>query len=432
MAKLTPGQEGAGAGRGPLELPPVDGPCWTSARLAISREWVAFKKAGRVPWNVIPYATISALRPAAAGGGVAVGWADGPGVVIGKTVLGSPEACRLLAAGLSTNPAVAPAVGELLQPYLEADRLKRDSPGRRHTLDRSGTTHTFRFHRGRHLSFGILALVSGAACLAIAAAPGTGAWWGEVLFLVIFGLALVWLGVRQFWVGVQISAGKVAIRNSWRTRTVDASEIRAITLRPHVIGEGNRWVPRVELTGGREVWIENFDCGPEKRPAKPELVAAVGEVRALLRGRADNISPPESRPVHQDGGQPQDRVPGRTQAAAVREQNKQELVQALLDQGYMKSPRSDVYFLIRNPDFRVKFGKTVVRFEVRSEEGGGRPWKLGVSYLLTRERAAALRLIRNPPLMVKTSLMAHAKAYGTVNTGRRTKRLVSRNADLER
>jgi hypothetical protein len=48
MTKLTPEQDADGSGT-MLELPPVDGPCWTSDRLAISREWFAFKDTARRP-----------------------------------------------------------------------------------------------------------------------------------------------------------------------------------------------------------------------------------------------------------------------------------------------------------------------------------------------------------------------------------------------
>jgi hypothetical protein len=300
-AKLMPEQEGADADRSPLELPRVDGQCWTSDRLAISREWIAFKEVtGKVPWNVIRYAAVLSVRPAAFSG-MAVSRTDGIGVVIGETVLGSLEACSLLVAGMSTNPAVASAASDLLRPYLEAARLERDSSlALRHTVDRSGTTHTFCFHRGRHLIAGIVCVVFGAAFLAMEVADprGRGAWRDVVL--VIFGLALVWMGIRQFRVGVQISGAKLTIRNDYRTRTVVASEIRAITLEPYAFGEVAKcWVPRVELTDGSSVWIDNFDCGPARRPPRPELAATVDEVRMLLWVRADDVSTPESR---QPGG----------------------------------------------------------------------------------------------------------------------------------
>ena len=108
-------------GRSPFELPLVDGPSWASDRLAISREWVAFKDvvAGEVPWNVIPYTAVSSVLPVT-GGGIVIRRADGLGVMIDQTVLASAEVRSLLTEGLSTHPALAPAAAELLQPHLEA------------------------------------------------------------------------------------------------------------------------------------------------------------------------------------------------------------------------------------------------------------------------------------------------------------------------
>ncbi len=145
----------AGPGQDPLALPPTGGQPWTGNRLAISREWVAYKDVtGPVPWNVIPYAAVSSVRPAP-GGGITIRQSDGLGVVVGKKVLASPEAADLLAEGLGTNTAVAPAAHGLLQPYLEAARLKRDSlAAARHAVDRSETTHTFRLQRGLLLAGG--------------------------------------------------------------------------------------------------------------------------------------------------------------------------------------------------------------------------------------------------------------------------------------
>jgi hypothetical protein len=114
--------------------------------------------------------------------------------------------------------------------------------------------------------------------------------------LVAFGFALVWLGIRQLREGVQISGAKLTIRNDYRTRTVVASEVRAITLEPHVFGQVvSCWVPRVRLIDGRSIWIDNFDCGPAGKPPRPELAATVDEVRVLLGVKADGIATPESR-----------------------------------------------------------------------------------------------------------------------------------------
>jgi hypothetical protein len=129
-------------GEDPFALPSSDGPLWTSARVAISREWVALKDVpGEVPWTVIPYAAVSALSPAG-GGGIRVGLPDGSGVVLGREVLASPGVPALLAEGLGGNAGVASAARRLLRSYLEQARrsyleqagLERGSPRWRRRL----------------------------------------------------------------------------------------------------------------------------------------------------------------------------------------------------------------------------------------------------------------------------------------------------------
>jgi hypothetical protein len=293
--------DGAEAGQSLLGLPQADGPSWASDRLALTREWIAFRRAatGEVPWNVIPYAAVSSVRPAA--DGIAISRPDGMGVVIGKTALTSLEGWDLLAEGLSTNPAVAPAAVKLLQPYLETARLERDPPVTvRHAVDRSGTTHTFCFHRGAHRAFGTFFVIFGVVCLAAAAAtPITaghlGGSWRDEIVVAGVGLLAVWFGVRAFRAGVHIRGEKLTIRDEFRTRKVSAHEIRAITLQSKTMSAaGSHWVPRVDLIDGKSVWITNFDYGPADRPPPPELAVAVAEVRVLLGVRADDIPGPES------------------------------------------------------------------------------------------------------------------------------------------
>jgi hypothetical protein len=125
MAGLTPGQEGADGGGRTFKLPPVDGWCWTSDRLAISREWAASKKNRGAPWNVIAYPAVSSVYRD--GKGIAFSRPDGLAVAIGSAALKSLEACTLLADGLSSNPAVAPAAAELLKPHLKTARDRRDA-----------------------------------------------------------------------------------------------------------------------------------------------------------------------------------------------------------------------------------------------------------------------------------------------------------------
>jgi hypothetical protein len=144
MAGLTPGQEEADCGGRMFKLPPVDGWCWTSDRLAISREWAASNKNRSAPWNVIPYPAVSSVYRD--GKGIGLSRPDGLAVAISSTALKLLEACTLLADGLSSNPAVAPAAAELLKPHLKTARDRRDAEiaefARRHKVDPSGTTHT--------------------------------------------------------------------------------------------------------------------------------------------------------------------------------------------------------------------------------------------------------------------------------------------------
>jgi len=162
----------AGPGQDPLALPLTGGQPWTSNRLAISREWVAYKDVtGKVPWNVIPYAAVSSARPAP-GGGITIGQPDGLGVVIDKKVLASPEAAALLAEGLATNTTVAPAARELFRPYMDAARLKRDSLAAAWWLRRKGSPRMLT----QAAAAGAAASAAGTAALtpALADQPGLG------------------------------------------------------------------------------------------------------------------------------------------------------------------------------------------------------------------------------------------------------------------
>jgi hypothetical protein len=105
------------------------------------------------------------------------------------------------------------------------------------------------------------------------------------------GFAFAWFGIGHFRCGVQVSGQKLTIRNYLRNYAVDAADISAITLPPKNSTNkewGPYWATRVELTNGKGIWIDNFDCGPAGRPPRPERVAIVEEVRALLGlGEAD-------------------------------------------------------------------------------------------------------------------------------------------------
>jgi hypothetical protein len=159
----------------------------------------------------------------------------------------------------------------------------------------SETTHQFRFHPYRQVILGVIIAALGAAILAAAVALGlfafsqTGLWW-EIGF-VVTGLFFVWGAICRFRMGVRVSGQKLIIGNELRTHIIDASDIRAITLRPKRISEvATHWKAWVELTSGSGVWIYNFDCGPANRPPRAESAAIVEEVRALLGIRGNALS----------------------------------------------------------------------------------------------------------------------------------------------
>jgi hypothetical protein len=154
-------------------------------------------------------------------------------------------------------------------------------------------TRTFHLRTVKHGLVGGLGVAMGAFILGIAIyypfAPGSssaGETAGTLLIGVFTGSVLAWMGIRQFRNGVQVSGQKLTIRNEFRTTTVDAADIGAINIQPKDSPNGPDWVPRVELTSGKSIWIDNFDCGPAGRPPRPERVAIVEEVQALL-GLAD-------------------------------------------------------------------------------------------------------------------------------------------------
>jgi hypothetical protein len=150
-------------------------------------------------------------------------------------------------------------------------------------------TRTFRLRTVKHVLVGGLALAMSAFGFGLAIsypfAPGssTAGETAETLLIgVSLGLVFAWMGIRQFRNGVQVSGQKLTIRNEFRTSTVAAADIRAINLQPMDSPNGPYWVPRVELTSGKSIWIDNFDCGPAGRPSRPDRAAIVEEVRALL------------------------------------------------------------------------------------------------------------------------------------------------------
>ena len=210
-----------------------------------------------------------------------------------------------------------PAAGELEAARLawEHEYSARHDSGSaiRHAVDRSGTTRTFRYRRVFHMVLGTPVVVIGVGYLvgdAAALAYPSSSWargdggvstWDSI-WMAAVALVVTWLGIRLFRLGVlQVSAGKMRVRGYFRTRAVDASEIRAIPLRREDIGGESsrlRWRARVELTCGKSFWIDGFDCGRAEKPPKPDRAAILDEVRALLGVRADDIGQPATRLRH--------------------------------------------------------------------------------------------------------------------------------------
>jgi len=162
--------------------------------MAISRDWVASREPPRTSWSVIPYSAVSSVRREDYGR-VVLSQPGGFAVTITMTALGSLEACELVAEGLKTSPAVAPDAARLLQPYLDAARASREPLARGHTVDRSGTTYTFRLCHGKQVANGVGWLVIGAFCLTLPilglVAPG-GLGEGTAVLAVGSGLACLW------------------------------------------------------------------------------------------------------------------------------------------------------------------------------------------------------------------------------------------------
>ncbi len=117
---------------------------------------------------------------------------------------------------------------------------------------------------------------------------------------------------------------------------------------------------------------------------------------------------------------------GSRPAVEVREEHKEDLLDALRTQGYVERT-VNVYSHTRNPSFRVKFGKTVVRFEVKFPDGR---WHLAKSFLLTKEYTSAASLIEDRQKMIKelASTVCTSDYYRTAIS---LEWLQQRNADLK-
>src|SRR5512135_2368927 len=99
------------------------------------------------------------------------------------------------------------------------------------------TTHSFHSKRCFHLFWGIVVVVLGVGLFIgeVAALADPSSKWAQggspwdASWSILLGLLSTWLGIRLLRLGVQISSGKMTIRGYLVTRTVNASDIRAIT-----------------------------------------------------------------------------------------------------------------------------------------------------------------------------------------------------------
>ena len=224
-----------------------------------------------------------------------------------------PAAGELEAARLAWEQVTARQAGELdgLLDVWERKRAEKFAARETglawgHRVDRSGTIHTFRFQRGVLIFGAVMGLALAAAFFALAVAGPLSGWspdvgistWDEIWVIGVCLLCL-WLGIRLLRVAVEISAGKMTIRSYFRTRTVNVGEIRAISLQSKSMGGGgNQWIPRVDLTDGRSIWINNMECGPVEGPPRSYLAASLDEIRGVLGVGADDTGQPET---HQRG-----------------------------------------------------------------------------------------------------------------------------------
>jgi hypothetical protein len=145
-------------------------------------------------------------------------------------------------------------------------------------------THTFQASTGRQLFGGIVIV---ATCVILAVVTGVQSWisiWCRIVFVlgcILFAL----LGIRCARFRVQVRGSQLIIRNYFRTRTVNASEVRRITLaRVYMdyFSYSYYWVPRVHLAGGGSIRLMALVTPGSPRAAPHKLATTVEEILSLL------------------------------------------------------------------------------------------------------------------------------------------------------
>lgn|SRR5262249_19940855 len=166
--------------------------------------------------------------------------------------------------------------------------MNDSGPAGQRVPGRSTTPVTFRFSRtGDLVGFVaciiILAIIGAALAISPAAAQSGLNAWGEIAVFWLPLAGFVWLGICWVRAGVQIRGEQVAIRGFVRTRKLNVSQIREITLESKVMhsadGDRNYWTPCLRLTDGSSIRLKTGQTGPLGKPAPERLQGIVRDMR---------------------------------------------------------------------------------------------------------------------------------------------------------
>lgn len=160
------------------------------------------------------------------------------------------------------------------------------SSGRGYRVNRAGTTYTFTHDRRAYVltvaCYGLKSVVISALIASPAGPPGVP---GKVAVIAIFNVPLAVLCFHVARTRVRVSGGRVAVRDWRRTRTVDISEIRDITLDTKGNSQNDAWIPRMRLVNGEDIWLSGLSCGSALHPPVPWRLASFDTFQPLIATR---------------------------------------------------------------------------------------------------------------------------------------------------
>lgn len=148
--------------------------------------------------------------------------------------------------------------------------------------DRAGTTRILCTERRDRVGFNSLMAAAFTLFFPLAVFAGAGHTRGPGLIMGALIAAGWWFCYRMMRRGVEVSDGKVTIRNQWRSHTVSASDIRAVTLVATVVRSEVRWLAGALLTNDEIVPLDGLGCGNALRSPDPAALAKLEKFRALL------------------------------------------------------------------------------------------------------------------------------------------------------